>query len=165
MSSERDESAVDTRIRRATSDDGIETAQMWMRSRKASQPDLPPSVHDSDDILRWIQDVVIPSKEAWVAQEAPDSIIGLMVLDEQWLDQLYVDPSRTGRGLGSRFVGLAKQLRPDLIELWTFQSNVKARTFYRRHGFWEMEFTDGTSNEEHAPDVRLRWSRNTAINA
>jgi GNAT superfamily N-acetyltransferase len=132
LTEECDEPAVPTRIRRATSDDGFGMAQMWMRSRTASQPDIPPPIHDADAVLRWIQDVVIPSKESWVAEEARDSITGLMVLDDHWLDQLYVDPSRTGRGLGSGFVSLAKQLRPDLIELWTFQSNSKARTFYQR---------------------------------
>jgi 8-oxo-dGTP pyrophosphatase MutT (NUDIX family) len=30
--------------------------------------------------------------------------------------------------------------------------------FYERHGFIEIERTDGSGNEEQAPDVRYRWS-------
>ena len=40
-----------------------------------------------------------------------------------WLAQLSVDPEWTGRKLGSRLVNLAKELRPNGLDLWTFQSN------------------------------------------
>ena len=52
-------------------------------------------------------------------------------------------------------VGLA--VRPDGLELWTFQVNVGARRFYERHGFRAVELTDGSANEEHEPDVRYVW--------
>ena len=38
-----------------------------------------------------------------------------------------------------------------------FQSNDGARRFYRRHGLVELETTDGSSNEERSPDVRMAW--------
>jgi putative acetyltransferase len=74
-----------------------------------------------------------------------------------WVDQLYVDPQWTGRGLGSALIGLAKELRPERLDLWTFQSNIAARRFYERHGFVAIDVTDG-ENEERAPDVHYRWS-------
>ena len=43
----------------------------------------------------------------------------------------------------------------DSLQLWTFQVNDRARAFYARHGFREVELTDGATNEEHEPDVRL----------
>ena len=82
---------------------------------------------------------------------------GGTVLHEHMIDQLYVLPSRTGQGIGAALVAHAKRLRPDRLELWTFQSNLGARRFYARHGFTEVELTDGSGNEERAPDVRLRW--------
>ena len=54
-----------------------------------------------------------------------------------------------GRGLGSRLVNLAKELHPNGLDLWTFQSNVGARHFYERHGFAALETTDG-ANEQGA---------------
>jgi GNAT superfamily N-acetyltransferase len=80
-----------------------------------------------------------------------------MALHGEWLEHLYVDPARTGRGLGSRLVDLAKQRRAAL-DLWTFQANLGARNFYERHGFLVVATTEG-DNEEGAPDVRYHWQR------
>jgi chorismate mutase len=41
--------------------------------------------------------------------------------------------------------------------LWVFESNRPARTFYARRGLVELERTDGSGNEEKAPDVRMAW--------
>ena len=47
-------------------------------------------------------------------------------------------------------IELAKQELEGPIQLWTFQSNAGARRFYARHGFAEVEQTNG-DNEEQAP--------------
>jgi ribosomal protein S18 acetylase RimI-like enzyme len=39
------------------------------------------------------------------------------------------------------------------VRLCTFQANVRARSFYERHGFKAIAFGDGNSNEERCPDV------------
>ena len=63
-----------------------------------------------------------------------------------------------GRGLGDRFVQIAKQRIAGGLQLWMFQVNEPARRFYERHGFVAEQFTDGAGNEERAPDVRYHWS-------
>jgi hypothetical protein len=62
----------------------------------------------------------------------------------------------TGREIGRRLVDLAKELRPDGLGVWTFQSNRGAIRFYERQGFTALEYTDG-ANEEGAPGVRYQW--------
>lgn len=37
-----------------------------------------------------------------------------------------------------------------------FVSNTRARRFYERHGFVEIDGSDG-DNEEGEPDIRFRW--------
>jgi len=96
----------------------------------------------------------VSSRDLWVASGT--EILAMMVLDGHWVDQLYVDPTWTGRGIGSRLLAEAKALHPDRLDLWTFQSNTMARRFYERHGFVACEMTDG-SNEEGAPDVHYLW--------
>jgi ribosomal protein S18 acetylase RimI-like enzyme len=76
-----------------------------------------------------------------------------MVLDGDWVDQLYVDPELTGREIGSRLLAVAKRERPRGLRLWAFASNTGARRFYERHGFIEVDRTDGHRNEEGAPDI------------
>lgn len=68
-------------------------------------------------------------------------------------DQLYVEPTMTGRGIGAGFLKLAKGERPEGLRLWTFASNTGAQRFYERHGFLATRRTDGRENEEGAPDI------------
>jgi GNAT superfamily N-acetyltransferase len=101
---------------------------------------------------------VIPRLDCWLAQAEGSEPVGILVLEDEWVDQLYVDPSRTGRGTGSRLLELAKQERPEGLRLWTFVTNEGAQRFYERHGFTEVERTDGSANEEGAPDIQYRWT-------
>lgn len=94
--------------------------------------------------------------DLWVA-ESGTTLQGFALLTPTWLDHLYVAPGRTGQGVGSALLGLAQALRPSGLGLWAFESNAGARRFYARHGFVEVERTDGSDNEERAPDVRMEW--------
>jgi GNAT superfamily N-acetyltransferase len=143
-------------IRRARPADSHEIADVWLRSRKASVPAIPPPVHSDADVRDWFSRVVLPTREVWVACSGED-IVALLVLDGEWLDQLYVAPEFTGQGVGGQLVETAKGARPGGLQLWTFQRNAGARRFYERHGFMACEETSG-QNEEGAPDVRYVWN-------
>ncbi|MEV4431417.1 GNAT family N-acetyltransferase [Streptomyces sp. NPDC049585] len=145
----------DVVFRRARDSDAAPMADVWLRSFATALPDVR-RVHDDDAVRQWFRHVVVPQGEAWVA-EAAGEVLGLLVLQGSELEQLYLDPRRRGRGLGDRFVDLAKQQRPQGLELWTFQCNGPARRFYERHGFVATERTDGRRNEEREPDVRYVW--------
>ncbi len=79
-----------------------------------------------------------------------------MVLDHEWIDQLYVDPASTGGGIGGALLDKAMRERPTGLKLWTFQSNLDARRFYEERGFVAITMTTG-DNEEQAPDVCYEW--------
>lgn len=145
----------DLEIRRAVDSDALAAADTWLRSFAAALPTVRRPRTD-EEVRRYFRDVVVPHREAWVAV-ADGSVVGVMVLDDGVLSQLYLDPEWRGRGLGDRFVALAKERRPDGLELWTFQVNGPARRFYERHGFVAVERTDGRDNEEHEPDIRYVW--------
>lgn len=130
-------------------------AALWLRSRTSSVPSIPPAVHSDSEVLRWFEEVVLPEREVWVA-DGPVDPVALMVLDGEWIDQLYVDPPATGNGVGGRLLGHAKARRPGGLMLWTFQSNTGARRFYERHKFTVVTATRG-DNEEQAPDLCYEW--------
>ncbi len=145
-----------TTLRPATSADADDAAEIYLRARRHAVPRIPPLAHTDDEVRTWLRQV-LDEQEAWLAEAVDGTLLGLMILDGDWLDQLYLDPARTGGGLGSRLVELAKRRRPDGLQLWTFESNTAAQRFYERHGFTEQERTDGRGNEEQAPDRRYAW--------
>lgn len=85
-----------------------------------------------------------------------------MVLDNEWIDQLYVDPASTRRGIGGALLDRAMRQRPTGLKLWTFQSNLDARRFYEAHGFVAVAMTPA-ANEEQAPDVCYEWRPNLTV--
>ena len=66
-------------------------------------------------------------------------------------------PRHGGRGVGTALLDLVKAQRPAGFCLWVFETNAPARGFYARRGLVELERTDGSGNEEQAPDVRMAW--------
>ncbi|HSS61020.1 MAG TPA: GNAT family N-acetyltransferase [Candidatus Limnocylindrales bacterium] len=146
-------------IRPARSSDAAGLAELYLRARRAGSAagTIPPLAHSDDETGRWVAHVVIPRLECWLAERASGVVVGMLVLDAEWIDQLYVDPAMTRGGIGAELIAVAKRERPDLLRLWTFVSNVDAQRFYRRHGFQEVERTDGSRNEEGAPDVQYAW--------
>jgi GNAT superfamily N-acetyltransferase len=146
-------------IRRAKSSDAAAVAHLYLRARgvAAAAGTIPPAAHDDDDVTGWITDVVIPERECWLAERASSALVGMLVLDADWVDQLYVDPDHTRGGIGSELLAVAKRERPQGLRLWTFVSNEGAQRFYLRHGFQEVERTDGSGNEEGAPDIQYAW--------
>lgn len=144
-------------LRRAAAPDAASAADVWLRSFAAALPTVVRPRSD-DEVRAYFRQVVVPLRETWVAEAADGGgTVGVMVLDGHLLSQLYLDPDWRGRGLGDRFVGLAKERSPAGLSLWTFQVNKPAHRFYERHGFVAVEFTDGSGNEEREPDVRYEW--------
>lgn len=145
-------------IRRAEAGDGDGIGDVWLTSWRATF-DFPPA-HPDEDVRRWLAQELLPNNETWVALDPEDDgrIVGLMALSASMLEQLYVVPDWIGRGLGRRFLELAKERRPDGFELYCFVSNANARRFYEHHGFVPVAFGDGANNQEHQPDVRYAWA-------
>lgn len=115
-----------------------------------------PALHSADEDLRFLRRLI---DEAEVTVAAGWRVpVGFMARDGEVIHALYLAPRVRGRGLGARLLGLAKAQSPRLT-LWAFQANERARAFYAREGFREVEFTDGAGNDEKLPDVRLEWRR------
>jgi GNAT superfamily N-acetyltransferase len=142
-------------IRRATQDEAPLIADLYWRAREAAVPAIPPSVHPLDDVHDHFATTVLPHRDTWLAVEG-EVIVGLLVLEPGWVDHLYLEPDRTGEGIGTKLLDHAKALQPDGLDLWAFRSNTGARRFYERHGFLAVAFTEG-DNEEGEPDVRYCW--------
>lgn len=144
--------------RRGTEADAGAAAELWLGSRRAAREVIPAPVHSDEEVRGWFRSHVVAECELWIAEDASGVPAGILVLEDDWVDQLYVDPASTGRGIGTGLLEVAKGERPGGLRLWCFQANTGARRFYERHGFVQAGRTDGRANEERAPDVLYVWA-------
>ena len=95
-----------------------------------------------------------------VADDA-GQVTGFIACDGETVQALYVNSETRCNGVGARLLRHAQD-QCDTLTLWTFQANTAAHRFYARHGFAEVERTDGSGNDEGLPDVRLEWKKEAA---
>jgi ribosomal protein S18 acetylase RimI-like enzyme len=154
---------MDVIFRPATDTDAEQVASVLLASRKAFIT-FAPLAHADDAVRAWVASLLIPGGgvSVAVARGSSEEVVGMMAVSQQngvaWIDQLYLHPSVVGRGIGTRFIELAKESLGSRIRLYTFQENGGARRFYERHGFRAFAFSDGSDNEEHCPDVLYEWA-------
>jgi ribosomal protein S18 acetylase RimI-like enzyme len=117
--------------------------------------------HPDDEVRVYLRDVCIAERESWVAEtdevDRRNQVVAFMTLGDASVDQLYVRPGWQRQGIGSRLLALARERRPSGFELYAFQVNAAARSFYESRGLVVVDFDDGERNEEGEPDVRYRW--------
>jgi GNAT superfamily N-acetyltransferase len=140
-------------IRRARPDDADAISTLFARAKDEMTyiPRIPDAVRPK------LGGMFIERYEVWVSEQ-DGRIAGFIGLDDDMLEQIYVDPDFQNRGIGTELMAHAKRLRPDRLQLWVFQKNVGARRFYERHGFRLVELTDGSGNMEEEPDARYEWT-------
>lgn len=116
-----------------------------------------PRVHSEKDVVDFYNNVVFQSHKLFVAETA-GKVGGFVALGGDGLvNALYVGDGFRRRGIGGHLIAHAKKVLGEQVQLWTFQANKDAQRFYERHGFMEINRTDG-DNEEGLPDVLMEWS-------
>ena len=148
---------ADPSLRRAGPADAGAVAEVYLRSFHAALPTVG-LAHSDNKVRGWVAAVMIKTLETWVAENGDGEIVGMMTLGDATLEHLYLLPEAQGRGLGARFVALAKERRPSGLRLYAFQVNERARRFYERQGFSLIELGDGSGNEEGQPDALYAWT-------
>jgi len=144
-------------LRHATLEDAVTIADLYTAARVAAVPQMPQAVHtNAEDRAYVAARLAEDGVEIWVA-ESDGELLGFASITETWLNGLYVRPDRTGEGIGTVLLELVQALRPDGLGLWVFETNLGAQRLYLRHGFVEVERTDGSDNEEKSPDIRMLW--------
>jgi GNAT superfamily N-acetyltransferase len=144
-------------LRPATEADLPAVTEVLMAAREAAYPAMPHGVHVPDEVRAWVAGWDLAATPVWLACSGA-AVLGYARFDEVWLDDLYVAPSAQGGGVGSALLDVVKAQRPGGFCLWVFESNAPARRFYAARGLVELEHTDGSANEERAPDLRMAWA-------
>jgi GNAT superfamily N-acetyltransferase len=148
---------ADVSVRRAVAEDGPGLAALYTAARARAVPQMPPALHtDEEDLAFYSRRLTDDDVTAWIA-EADGEPLGFALCTPRFLDGLYVRPDLSGQGIGSLLLDVVEATHPDGYELWVFESNTGARRLYERRGLVEVERTDGSGNEEKAPDARMAW--------
>ena len=105
-------------IRRGGARDARAAADLYLRAREAAlrAGSMPAGVHDDDDVRGYFAAHIVGASELWVAEQ-DGALAGILVLDGDFVDQLYVEPGLTGRGIGSALLAVAKRERPQGLRL------------------------------------------------
>jgi GNAT superfamily N-acetyltransferase len=145
-------------VRRAGPEDADTLADLYSETRRAAYPQMPHAVHTDDEHRDFYRKHVVEQSDhtVWVA-EADGEILGFAHCTPTFLDGIYVRSDLRGRGIGSLLLDVVEATHPDGYELWVFVSNTDAHRLYLHRGLVEVERTDGSGNEEKAPDIRMAW--------
>jgi ribosomal protein S18 acetylase RimI-like enzyme len=145
----------DFRLRAAHRDDSVSIAGLFRRSFHAALPHIP-TLHTPEEDELFFGNALSSGRVEVAFDAATSRLLGFIAFDAGWVTQLYVDPGLLRSGIGSALLDVAKASNSRL-QLWAFQANTNARSFYRSQGFREVELTNGSGNEEQEPDVLLEW--------
>jgi ribosomal protein S18 acetylase RimI-like enzyme len=116
-----------------------------------------PVLHKPEEDVEYFGSAV--GRDQVLVIDRDGRVAGFAVLTSTRLEHLYVHPDHQGEGLGTELFRAALQAKPDGFDLWVFEDNHRARSFYEHLGCREVERTDGSANEEHLPDIRLESPR------
>lgn len=147
-------------IRLARRSDAADIARIHRSARLAAMPWLP-DLHTPEEDLAFFSEEVLSNQTVLVFEDG-GRVVGFIAFTPNWVHHLYIAPDHWARGCGSELLGLA-QAGSVRLQLWAFQGNHRARRFYAKHGFQEVELTDGAGNQEKKPDVRLVWKAAASV--
>jgi putative acetyltransferase len=142
------------KMRLATHADATEIADLYHASFRLLT--FLPILHNLESYRWYVANRMLKENVVTVVED-DSGIISFLARDGEEVRQLYTRPDRIGQGAGTELIEAAKSSGVAALELWCFQANTRARSFYEAHGFRVIRTTDGADNEERTPDVRYRW--------
>ncbi len=130
----------------------VSAVTMWRTSKEKAIGIK--EIHSFDDHLYFLNEVLAKENTIYLAiQVDSDAVVGLMATDGVFLNQLYIHTDFQRRGIGSRLLGLARNVSSGKLRLYTFEINLGAQAFYEKHGF--KVTGRGSDNEEQLSDILL----------
>jgi ribosomal protein S18 acetylase RimI-like enzyme len=129
---------------------------MWRHSREGVQPELEARLnHSPEDDLKFFTETLLKECRVWIAVERKKPV-GLLAINGDSVEQIYVDPIEQRRGIGTILLDFAKEKSPARLQLYTHQANTGAKRFYEGRGFHAVQFGVSAAPESE-PDVRYEW--------
>lgn len=143
------------RIRPYEPKDLEKIVQLWYRTWHQTFPNIQHPQPYSAWKSRFCDDLAVTGK-VWVA-EVEHHIVGFVVVikEEQYLSQIFVNPEYQNCGVGSALLNKAKEICPQGLMLQTLQQNIRTCLFYEKHGFKAGKLSVNKINGQ--PNIEYHW--------
>lgn len=128
---------------------------LWRRTWQVAYPAIDFAAREPWWRARWETELV--PRARIVVAERGGNMLGFVTIDDAgYLDQLVVGPEAWGTDVATRLMNEAKHLSPSGITLLVNADNVRAISFYRKHGF--ADDGDDVNPTSGRPVKRMRWT-------
>ncbi|GGI41075.1 GNAT family N-acetyltransferase [Mammaliicoccus stepanovicii] len=86
-----------------------------------------------------------------------NQVIGMIAYNEVEISQLYIHVDYQGIGIGKQLLNRAKNYSNGKLQLYTFDKNEYAKTFYEKNGFKKVGIQ--LENEENLTAIQYEWRK------
>jgi len=142
------------RIRPSTPADGDRAVEIWRDAVDATHDFL--TAEDRIAIGEEVKDF-LPQAPLWLAVDADDRPAGFMLLDDNSMEALFIDPAHRGTGVGRALVAHAIGLH-GAITTEVNEQNCQAVGFYQRMGFVAAGRSERDGQGRPYPLIHLRFT-------
>ena len=137
-----------------------EVVAVWRESKRAAYPYVAAQQsYTAAQDTAYFRDIVAIECSVWLADHG-GAVVGLLALNQDFIDQLFVAPQHQRTGVGSSLLARAKEHSPQRLRLRTFARNTAARAFWERHGFRVVGY-GVSAPPENEPDIVYEWRART----
>ena len=109
-----------------------ELLNLWLRSVRATHDFI--SEADVERMTPIVRDVALVKLELWTLADEDDRAIGMMGMDGNSVEMLFIDPPHFRRGGGRMLLDHAQSMH-ELLRLDVNEQTPRARHFYQSQGF------------------------------
>ncbi len=141
------------RIRPSTPADGDRAVEIWRAAVDATHDFLA-----AEDRIAIEEEVkgFLPKASSWLAVDSDDRPVAFMLLDDNSMEALFIDPAYRGQGVGKALVEHAIALHSS-ITTEVNEQNSQAVGFYRRMGFVATGRSERDGQGRPYPLIHLRF--------
>lgn len=127
--------------------------EIWLNASLKSHAFIEPNYWRSH--FEEVRDNFLPSSQTTIWLEKGIVAGFASLLDENYIGGIFVDPQMQNRGIGSALMLTLQQIHP-ILSLKVYAKNLRAVSFYRRHGFKILQSDiDRNTGEE---ELLMFWS-------
>ena len=107
------------------------------------------------EMLPTVKKYYLPNTDTFVFEDKRQLKGFLSIIDDKYIGALFIDPKHQNKKIGTKLVGYAKKIYPEL-SLKVYTKNENALRFYKRHGFKIVaEQTDDSTKQQ---ELLMSWA-------